>query len=410
VTRVVGLMSGTSVDAIDVAVADFVADGDVLHLRCRGDLELPMPPGLRERVLAVLPPATPGTEEICRLDADLGMAFADAADRAIEVLGDGSVDLVVSHGQTLHHDVQDGSVRGTLQVGQPAIIAERTGVEVLADLRARDVAAGGQGAPLVAILDELLLRGHDVPAACCNLGGIANLTVVTPAAPTIAFDAGPANALLDLAVRRFSDGRITRDTDGALAAAGTVDASLLSVLLADDYLDRPPPKSTGKERYNGPYLDAALAAAPVASLEDLLATLCAAAAQAVVAAAARSEVGVVYASGGGAHNRALMEHLRRGLDSHGAHLRTTDDLGMPGDAKEAYAMALIGYLTWHGIPANVPSATGARGPRLLGSVTPGRDPQDRPVPGVRPTHLVLEPSGVDGPDTTMVTTGTREGS
>jgi anhydro-N-acetylmuramic acid kinase len=398
VTRVVGLISGTSVDAVDVAAAEFTRDGEQLRLQRLGETEVSLPGGLRARVLEALPPATTTTEELCRLDAELGRAFAAAAEHGIATLAEGTVDLVVSHGQTLHHDVVDGRVNGTLQLGQPAAIAERTGVDVVADLRARDVEAGGQGAPLVALLDELLLRGREVPAACCNLGGIANLTVVSPDADTLAFDSGPANTLLDLAVREASQGRRSHDEHGSLAVAGTVDAQLLEVLLSDEYLARWPPKSTGKERYHAGYLAAALERAPVPDLSDRLATLAAAAAHAVVLDAARLGVRHVYVSGGGVHNRALLAHLGRGLGDHGIRLERTEVLGMPGDAKEAYAMALIGYLTWHGLPGNVPSATGARGPRVLGTVTPGARERRSPAPRTRaerPTRLTVEPPGAD---------------
>jgi anhydro-N-acetylmuramic acid kinase len=390
VTRVVGLMSGTSVDAVDVAAAELVLDGGTLRMRRLGEREVPLPSELRSRVLDALSPAVTTAQELCRLDAELGRTFAEAAMEGIERLADGHVDLVVSHGQTLHHEVVDGRVHGTLQVGQAAYVAERTGVAVVSDLRPRDVAAGGQGAPLVPVLDELLLAAHDDVAACGNLGGIANLSVVTPGRKTLAFDVGPANALLDLAVRRATADAVTHDEGGERARRGQVHEGLLEVLLDDPYLRRPPPKTTGKERYHARYLDEALARRPVASPEDLLATLAAAVADAIVADAARVGVRDLYVSGGGVHNAAVMARLRAGLGAHGIRLERTEALGMPSDAKEAYAMALLGWLTWHGLPGNVPSATGAQGPRVLGTVTPGEGPWPGPRLSGRPERMIVE--------------------
>ncbi len=374
-TRVVGLISGTSVDAIDVAVVDLDVDdaGDEFVLTRIGETSVALPGGLRARVLDTLPPASTTTEAICRLDTELGQAFAGAALQAIETLGAGDAELVVSHGQTLHHDVVDGRVAGTLQLGQPAWVAEAAGLPVGAHLRARDVAAGGQGAPLVAHLDELVLADRaTAPVAACNLGGIANLTVVTPDAPTVAFDCGPANALLDVAVRRAGAGEA--DRGGVLAAAGRIDAALREVLLADPYLAADWPKSTGKERYHAGYLEECLARAPLDSLPDLLATLTDAAATGVADHVARAGVTRVWASGGGVHNTALIDRLEERLEEVGASLATSDELGLPVDAKEAIAIALLGWCSWVGAPATVPSATGARGPRVVGAPTPGAGP------------------------------------
>jgi anhydro-N-acetylmuramic acid kinase len=378
--RVVGMLSGTSIDAIDVAVVDIDHDGDELLLRRVAEVSVPFDDDLRRRIRAVLPPASSGTRAWCRLDADLGRAFGDAARDVIDRHGHGHADLVVSHGQTVHHEVADGVVYATLQLGQPAEIAERTGVPVVSDLRARDVAAGGQGAPLVSILDELVLAGGDAARAACNLGGIANLTVVRPDGPPVAFDAGPANALLDLVVADATAGREHHDPDGRRTAAGTVDEALLAVLLDDAFLAAPAPKSTGKERYHHGYLDAALARAPVSRLDDLLATLAEAVAVAVADHASRYDVRQVLASGGGVHNRGLLTALARRLAAIGSSLDTTDALGIPVDGKEAIAFALLGWLSWHGLAGALPSCTGARGSRILGSLTPGREPLRPPPP------------------------------
>jgi anhydro-N-acetylmuramic acid kinase len=392
--RVVGMLSGTSIDAIDVAVVDVDRDGDELLLRRVAEVSVPFDDGLRGRIQAVLPPAPSDTRAWCRLDADLGRAFGDAARGVIDRHGGGHADLVVSHGQTIHHEVTDAGVDATLQIGQPAEIAERTGLPVVSDLRARDVAAGGQGAPLVSILDELVLAGGDDARAACNLGGIANLTVVRPDGPPVAFDAGPANALLDLVVADATAGREHHDPDGHRTAAGTVDEALLAVLLEDAFLAAPAPKSTGKERYHQAYLDAALARAPVSRLDDLLATLAEAVAVAVADHVSRYGVRQVLVSGGGVHNRGLLTALGRRLAAIGCALDTTDTLGIPVDGKEAIAFALLGWLSWHGLPGALPSCTGARGPRILGSLTPGREPLHLPPPlGAPPRRArVLAPT------------------
>ncbi|MGH8775481.1 MAG: anhydro-N-acetylmuramic acid kinase [Jiangellaceae bacterium] len=380
VMQVLGLISGTSVDGVDAAVVDLALDGDVLRLSLVGEMTLPWPPSLRSRVLAILPPASSSAAEVCLLDHDLGVALGALAERALAELAPQGVDLVASHGQTIHHEVDtSGRVRGTLQVGQPAEIAERLGVPVVADFRVRDVAAGGQGAPLVSVLDQLILAGlAEMSVAALNLGGIANLTVVRADAPPIAFDCGPANALLDSAVGQATGE--PHDVGGARTASGTVDGALLDALLADPYLAAPPPKSTGKERYHAGYLTAALARTPVARLEDLLATLAAFTASAVAADVGRYAVTRVWASGGGVRNIGLMRALERRLADVGATLGTSDELGLPVDHKEACAFALLGWLTWHGLPGSVPSCTGAAGPRVLGAIVPGRGPLGLPPP------------------------------
>ena len=378
--RVIGLLSGTSVDGIDVAAADLHAEDDTVVLTPLGELDLPYPEPLREALLAALPPNPCTAGELTRLDTGVGQAFADAAARGVEELAGGSADLVASLGQTVFHWVEDGHVRGTLQLGQPAWIAERTGLPVVADLRVRDVAAGGHGAPLASTLDQLWLRGlaRDTghPVAALNLGGIANITVVAGDEPAIAYDTGPANALLDIAAYRVAGQR--SDVDGRLAFGGSVRSDLLVRLLADPYFAAAPPKSTGKEHFNAPYLDAALAGLPPVDPGDLLATLTEFTAVTVAGECLRHGVTTVVASGGGVANPALMTALARNLPD--AVLKTSDDLGLPGGGKEAYLTALLGWLTWCGVPGSVPSATGARGPRLLGALVPGAGPLILPAP------------------------------
>ncbi|MEU6076414.1 anhydro-N-acetylmuramic acid kinase [Micromonospora sp. NPDC047074] len=384
--KIVGLMSGTSYDGVDVAAAEFTLDGDTLWLRPLGHRGLDYDDELRAAIGGLLPPESTTIEAVCRLDNRLGEVFAEAAAVGVELAG-GAADAVVSPGQTVFHWVADGHVRGTLQLGAVARVAARVGVPVLSDLRSADVAAGGQGAPLVPAFDALLLDPADgaAPRAALNLGGIANLTVVAPGAPVLGYDAGPANALLDAAARRFL-GRPC-DLDGARAAAGRVHPGLLDALLAEPYYAAPPPKSTGKELFHAGYLDARLAALgePVPA-DDVLATLTELTARVVAAECDRHGVTEVVAAGGGVRNPTLTARLAA-LGAGRWRLRTTDELGVPAQAKEAYAFALLGWLSWHGLPGALPSVTGAARAVVLGSWTPS-GPAYRGVPaGAPPRRL-----------------------
>ncbi|MGW5266377.1 anhydro-N-acetylmuramic acid kinase [Microbispora sp. NPDC004025] len=427
--RVLGLISGTSHDGIDCALVRWTADGDLLTGVVEHTGTVPYPPGLRAAIVAALPPNSTDMGEVCRLDTLVGQAFAEAA------AGCPAADLVCSHGQTLYHWVEEGSVRGTLQLGQPAWIAERLGVPVVSDLRVRDVAAGGQGAPLVSAFDLPLLAGLREPsepqgspeptptpteppeptppeaaepqgapgsrgtaasrgrAGALNLGGIANLTVApTAGEPPLAYDTGPASALLDAAVLAAT-GR-PYDEDGRLAAAGRVHEGLLTELLAEPYYHRPPPKTTGKELFHAGYLERV--AGPYAlGLPDLLATLAALTAETVAAEIRRHRLGTVVVSGGGVRNPALMRALR--VRAAGVRLLPSDDLGVPSDAKEAIAFSYLGWLTAHGLPGTVPACTGAAGSRVLGTITPGRGPLRLPEPlGAPPRSIRM---GAVDPDT-----------
>ncbi|MER7586181.1 anhydro-N-acetylmuramic acid kinase [Micromonospora sp. NPDC127501] len=391
--RVIGLMSGTSYDGIEAAAAEFELSGDAVRMRPLGRLSHPYSDELRTQIAAALPPAATTTEAICVLDTGVGQAFAEAGVRALAQLCDGDADLVVSHGQTMHHWVEAGTVRGTLQLGQPAWIAEATGLPVVADLRSRDVAAGGQGAPLVALFDALLLGGLPGVPAALNLGGIANITVVAPDADPLAFDTGPANALLDAAARHFSGGTEEYDRDGRGAAAGQVNPELLRRLLDEPYYRLPGPKSTGKELFHLPYLLAALADAPTPGPQDVLATLTRLTAVTVAGACRDHGVTRLVVSGGGAHNPTLMRMIAEELPD--VQLSSSDDLGIASDAKEALAFALLGYLTVHGLPGTLPSGTGARHASVLGSITPGRQPLRLPPPAsTAPTRLLVVASPV----------------
>ncbi|MDF2091108.1 anhydro-N-acetylmuramic acid kinase [Knoellia sp. 3-2P3] len=394
--RVLGMISGTSHDGIDVAVCDFSRRGDELVGRVELVDSVPYDDNLRALLVAALPPAGTSLAEVTRLDTLIGRAFGEAAHQALAThaaAGGGQVDAVCSHGQTVFHWVEDGAALGTLQLGQPAWIAERTRLPVVGDVRIADIVAGGQGAPLVPLLDTLVLeplRADGVTAAALNLGGISNVTVCAPGTDPVAWDIGPANALVDAVLAADPSAPLAFDRDGEVSAAGRVLPDLLEVLLAEPYYRDPAPKSTGKELFHARYVDDALASwGGTASLPDLVATLVELTARTVADALVAAGVDRVFVSGGGARNPTLMGALAAAAPE--VRFATTVELGLDPDAKEAIAFALIGWATLHGIPGNVPSCTGAREARVLGTVTPGPDGGALPVAGgTVPTRLTLE--------------------
>jgi anhydro-N-acetylmuramic acid kinase len=376
--KVLGLISGTSMDGIDAAVAGLRLVGDTVELTPLRATGVPYPEHVHADLLAALPPRDCTAAKMCQLDTWVGQAFADAATQALAEHPD--LELVASLGQTIYHWVEGERCLGTLQLGQPAWIAEATGLPTVADIRARDVARGGHGAPLAAILDALWLGGRDDRTwVGLNLGGIANITVVAPGREPIAYDTGPGNALLDLTARRVG---LHRDEDGELAADGTVQEDLLELLLREPYYARPAPKSTGKELFHVGYLDGT----EHRVVEDVMATLVELTAITVADECRRHGADVVVASGGGVRNPTLMRALAGRLAP--AELRVSDDFGLPSDAKEGYLTALLGFLTWQGVPANG---------RLLGSVTPGRGPlRPPPPPEIPVTKLRVEAPDASG--------------
>jgi anhydro-N-acetylmuramic acid kinase len=386
--RVIGLMSGTSFDAIDAVAADIGVADDAVVIRLLGMISAPYPDDVVADLVAALPPAPVTMAAVCSLDTRIGQAFAAVAARAVDELAAGAADLIVSHGQTVFHWVEGDAVRGTLQLGQPAWIAERTGLPVVSDLRSRDVAAHGQGAPLVSLLDVWWLRSRPGSPVALNLGGIANLTVGIGTDRPTAFDVGPANALIDAAIWEFSGGRQSFDADGAAANRGQVSPALLADLLAESYYRRPAPKTTGKELFGLDYLRRALAPYPGLHTDDVLATLTELTARTVADAVLAAGATEVIASGGGTRNPTLMARLARALP--GVALRTSDQLGLPSGAKEGLAFALLGFLTVHGWPGTVASCTGADHPSILGSITPGRVPLAPAGSEPPPARLRLE--------------------
>ena len=381
--RVLGLLSGTSHDGIDVVVVDFQATAGALRGTVLHEDSVPYDPALRERLVAALPPASTTFAEVCELDTLIGQAFAAVAVDAAGAVG--GIDAVCTHGQTVYHWVDGDHALGTLQIGQPSWIAEAVGAPVVSDVRIRDITAGGHGAPLVSFLDELLLRGRPGIAAALNLGGIANITVVG-ADGVSAYDIGPANALVDAVVVAEGLNSLGYDADAAVARTGAVDEALLSVLLDDPYYALPAPKSTGKEHFHFDYVRAHATDRGI-STADLVRTLTEPTVQSVARDVRAAGVGFLAVSGGGCHNPLIMEGLRAALP--GVDVVLADELGASVDSKEAILFALIGWCTMHGVAAVLPGATGARGPRILGTITPGAAPLRMPEPIDAVTSLIL---------------------
>lgn len=383
--RVLGLLSGTSHDGIDVTVVDFTEADGAVHGTVLYEDSVAYDPALRARLAAALPPSPTTFAEVCELDTMIGQAFADVAAAAAASVG--GVDAVCTHGQTVFHWVEAGEAQGTLQIGQPAWIAERVGVPVVSDVRIRDIAAGGHGAPLVSFLDELLLRGRAGVSAALNLGGIANITI-TGSGILSAYDIGSANALVDAVVTAEQLNARGYDEDGRIARSGRIDQPLLGALLADPYYALPAPKSSGKEHFHLDYVREHLAAQtreiPVA---DVVRTLTELTVRTVANDVRAAGVGFLAVSGGGCHNPLIMDGLRDALP--GVDVVLADELGASADSKEAILFALIGWCTMHGVPAVVPGGTGAREPRILGTVTPGTGPLRMPEPVARVKSLTL---------------------
>ncbi|MGI8869529.1 MAG: anhydro-N-acetylmuramic acid kinase [Mycobacteriales bacterium] len=381
--RIAGLISGTSYDGVDVAVVEFDLDGTTLHARIALADTVPYPAEVVDALQAAQHPRPVTAAAMARLDTLVGQAFAAAAAEADSVAG--PLALLCSHGQTVYHWVDDdGRAKGTLQVGEPAWIAHATGVPVISGVRAADIAADGQGAPLVPLLDLLLLAGLDGngPAAALNIGGIANLTVA--ADPPLGYDTGPGNCLLDL-IALEATGR-AYDVDGMLASQGTADTRVLGRLLADPYFARRPPKSTGREHFDAAFLARHRDALPPA---DLAATLTALTAETIAAEVNRYGVRTLVASGGGIDNPVLREMLADRIA--GTSIHDSNWVGVPPEAKEAVLFALIGWYSWHGLPAGVPSCTGASATPVLGSFTPGSGPLRLPAPlDSAPERLVFD--------------------
>lgn len=378
---IIGLMSGTSLDGIDAVLVEFsgATEADV-EWRVVAFVATPYSPEERERIHGAILDGS--AESLCRLHGELGERFAAAALRVCEAAGVDAarVELIGSHGQTVWHIPPRPGARGyTLQLGDPATIAERTGIPVVSDFRARDVAAGGEGAPLVPWQDRVLFSVPGKARVLQNVGGMGNLTWIPPKGaerPLLAFDTGPGNALIDAAVELATGGRETFDRDGERAARGRVDEALVRRALSHSFFRMAPPKSTGREVFGRPFVEELLRGRrPVdeAGWDDVVASLTAVTARSIVDAVREwvlhRGVDEVVISGGGARNPVLVRMVRDGLAP--VPVVTGETLGIDPDAKEAIAFAGLAWAFAHGIPGSVPEATGAVGPRILGSLTPG---------------------------------------
>lgn len=380
---VVGLMTGTSADAVDAVLVRLSGEGLAARHEVLAELERPLAASLRDEVLAVAGAEALEPERMMRLDSELAELYAEATADVCEQGGVamGALSAIGSHGQTVRHlpRTEAGGRAYTLQLGSPATLAERTGVTVVSDFRRRDTAAGGEGAPLVPIADFWLFRSEAESRVLLNLGGMANVTWLpkhAKLADVIAFDTGPGNAVLDGLVRAGTRGLARHDEAGGLAASGRAHEGLLEELLADPFFTMPPPRSTGRERFGESYAErlADVGESMGLTLEDTLATAVELTAGSIERAiqdfvTPRGKVDAVYVSGGGVRNVTLMMALRRRLAD--VKVERLDTLGVSSGTKEALAFAFLAHLTLCGEAGNVPGATGARHPVILGSITPG---------------------------------------
>jgi anhydro-N-acetylmuramic acid kinase len=381
---VLGMMSGTSADGIDVALARISGAPPNLNTKLLGHTSIKFPAALRKEILRVAEqhPVTGGA--LSQLNFRLGELFGGAAIASCRKfrIPPMKIALIGSHGQTIFHRGKPVNFLGrptasTLQIGEPAIIAARTGITTVGDFRPADIALGGQGAPLVPYVDYLLYRHAKLGRVSLNLGGIANITVLPRAAKpqqVFAFDTGPANMLIDALVAHFARGHLRFDENARLASQGRSLPALLDELLRDPYLKLAPPKSTGREYYGNTYLRKLLALGRRyrAKPNDLIRAATIFTALSVVDALNRfvtpkTKIHQLIVSGGGAHNPLILAQLSAALP--GIEVLLSSRLGIPEDAKEAFAFALLAYETFHQRPSNLPSATGARAPAILGKIS-----------------------------------------
>ncbi len=377
--RVVGLMSGTSADGVDAAVVDITEQ----KVRLLAFEVFPYGSALRRAILRLCRPESARLEDICHYNFVLGEVFADAVTRLCSRSGiaPGSIDLIGSHGQTIYHNPHGKRhsgrvIRSTLQIGEPSVIAQRTGITTVADFRPRDMAAGGEGAPLVPYADYILFGRSRRCRAVQNIGGIANVTFLPPGgelSDVLAFDTGPGNMVIDGIIRLASGGRKHFDRNGKMAARGEVDTKLLNEMLKHPFFRRRPPKSTGREEFGDAFTEGIYWRARRKGLADadVAATATAFTANTIARAYRRFLPAMpddLILCGGGAHNDTLVEMLRRELPS--VRMLSSDDFGISVDGKEAVSFAILAWAAIKGMANNVPAATGAAGPVVLGKIVP----------------------------------------
>ncbi|MEW6615630.1 MAG: anhydro-N-acetylmuramic acid kinase [Thermodesulfobacteriota bacterium] len=370
---IIGLMSGTSHDGVDAALVSIRGNGIKTKVNFLCHLHYPYPVEIKRRIEQTFEGVT---ADICMLNFELGELFAGAALECVakSEISKNDLDIIASHGQTIYHIPPQGDMTGaTLQIGEADIIAERTGIVTVSDFRKRDMAAGGHGAPLVSYADFLLFREKGKTKAVQNIGGIANVTVVTEKArDTIAFDTGPGNALIDETVRIFSCGEKDFDADGGWAERGSVNHALLDKLMTHSYLRLAPPKSTGVETFGKSLVKELIAENPDMASEDLLATLTCFTARSIHRAyqdfiLPNYSIDKVILCGGGSRNTYLFSLLRSLFKD--IQIVPIDEFGIPSNAKEAVSFAILANETIMGMPGNLPSATGAKRSVVLGKIS-----------------------------------------
>ncbi len=367
---VIGLMSGTSADGIDAALVEIEGVGLATRAALIAFETVPFPDGMRDRILACCQPDTGTVDAICELNFELGHLFASAVKGLLQHTGipASAIALIGSHGQTIQHLPP----RSTLQIGEPAVIAHETGIPTIADFRVADMAAGGQGAPLIAYPDYLLFRSRTETIGLLNIGGIANLTVL-PANCVLedvrASDTGPGNMVIDAVIAKITGGTQPYDTAGTLAASGTISTPLLDAWLRHSFFSKVPPKTTGREMFGVAFASECVADCQAHGLDDAgtVATVTELTVQSIVEYLGRfvpEKLDKLYISGGGAQNLTLMKGLTTALPD--STVAPVDCTGVPADAKEAIAFAILANETLHGEAGNVPTATGASVRKILG--------------------------------------------
>ena len=381
--KVIGLMSGTSVDGVDAALVDIREHGLETQVELIAFHSHAFDPEVRDRIFDLFQAETSRVDEICQMNFLIGEIFAEASLAVIREAGfeEGEIDLIGSHGQTVYHLPPQTGVQyipSTLQLGEPAVIAYRTGIPTIANFRVADLAAGGQGAPLVPYVDFLLFRRMNRTVALQNIGGISNVTLIPAGAAeseVLASDTGPGNMIIDSVMEILTNGEQKYDDAGGFAAQGNVCESLLSEWLQHPFIGAHPPKTTGREAFGRQFADQALKQAETQQLghADLVATLTAFTAQSIFEYYRRflfphHFVDEIYISGGGSHNLTLMQHLKTLFQP--IPLLPIDSIGFSSDAKEAIAFAVLANEAVHGHPTNLPQVTGASQPMVLGTFSP----------------------------------------
>lgn len=376
---IVGLMSGTSLDGIDAALVEIKGSGTGTKLKQIDFITLPFPEGFRNFALKNSTTGTSDVADIARLNFLLAQLYAEAVSKLCNhaEVGAEEVDLIGSHGQTIHHLPQKVKMFGkeiaaTLQIGDPSVIAKLTGIITVGDFRVGDVALDGQGAPLVPYFDYLLFRSEKFSRILLNIGGIANLTYLPKgcdAKDVIAFDTGPGNMVVDQLMKSFYDKDF--DENGNTASSGSVKKDMLEVLMTDEFIKASPPKSTGRERYGKDFVGNVLDKFGFYPKEDIIATVTEFTTSAVRKnfdqfLSRKGKVDELYVSGGGAHNPFMMESLQRHFA--GTNMKDAEGLGISSDAKEAICFAVFANETISGNPTNLPQVTGASRATILGKI------------------------------------------